>query len=100
MRDLVDRQQAMQAIKEHCFDTVERLSENFPPAMREAYIMAHQHCMTVIELLPAAKAVEGKHGRLIDADALKSPHTDLAGNHFVYLVDIQEAPTIIESEGE
>ena len=38
------------------------------------------------------------HGRLIDADALNYSHTDLAGNHLVYLVDIEAAPTIIESE--
>lgn len=38
------------------------------------------------------------HGRLIDADALNYSHTDLAGNHLVYLVDIEASPTIIESE--
>lgn len=41
-----------------------------------------------------------KHGRLIDADALNYSHTDLAGNHLVYLVDIEASPTIIESERE
>ena len=35
------------------------------------------------------------HGRLIDADALDSSETDYLGNHLVYLVDIDAAPTII-----
>ena len=35
------------------------------------------------------------HGRLIDADALDYSMTDYAGNHLVYMVDIEEAPTII-----
>ena len=39
------------------------------------------------------------HGRLIDADALDSSETDLLGNHLVYLVDIDDAPTIIPAEG-
>lgn len=38
------------------------------------------------------------HGRLIDADALDSSETDYLGNHFVYLVDIDDAPTIIPAE--
>ena len=38
------------------------------------------------------------HGRLIDADALDSSETDYLGNHLVYLVDIDDAPTIIPAE--
>ena len=38
------------------------------------------------------------HGRLIDADALDYSMTDYAGNHLVYMVDIQEAPTIIPAD--
>lgn len=38
------------------------------------------------------------HGRLIDADALNSSETDYLGNHLVYLVDIDDAPTIIPAE--
>lgn len=38
------------------------------------------------------------HGRLIDADALDSSATDYSGNHLVYLVDIDDAPTIIPAE--
>ncbi len=40
------------------------------------------------------------HGRLIDADALDSSETDYSGNHIVYLVDIDDAPTIIPAEEE
>ena len=40
------------------------------------------------------------HGRLIDADALDSSETDYLGNHFVYLVDIDDAPTIIPASEE
>lgn len=41
------------------------------------------------------------HGRLIDADALDSSETDYLCNHLVYLVDIDDAPTIIPAdEGE
>ena len=40
------------------------------------------------------------HGRLIDADALNSSATDYSGNHLVYLVDIDDAPTIIPAEEE
>ena len=39
-----------------------------------------------------------KHGRLIDADKLNSSETDYLGNHFVYLVDIDDAPTVIPEE--
>ena len=39
-----------------------------------------------------------QHGRLIDADALDSSETDYLGNHLVYLVDIDNAPTIIPAE--
>ena len=38
------------------------------------------------------------HGRLIDADALNYSNTDYCGNHFVYMVDIEDSPVIIESE--
>ena len=38
------------------------------------------------------------HGRLIDADALDSSETDFLGNHLVYLVDIDDAPTIIPAD--
>ena len=38
------------------------------------------------------------HGRLIDADALNYSNTDYCGNHLVYLVDIDDAPTIIPAE--
>ena len=38
------------------------------------------------------------HGRCIDADALDSSATDYSGNHLVYLVDIDDAPTIIPAE--
>ncbi len=38
------------------------------------------------------------HGRLIDADKLNSSETDYLGNHFVYLVDIDDAPTVIPAE--
>lgn len=44
------------------------------------------------------------HGRLIDADKLDYSKTDLLGNHIVYMVDIEDAPTIIpadpDKEGE
>lgn len=40
------------------------------------------------------------HGRLIDADALDSSETDYLGNHLVYLVDIDDAPTIIPASEE
>lgn len=40
------------------------------------------------------------HGRLIDADALNYSNTDYCGNHFVYMVDIEDSPAIIESEKE
>lgn len=38
------------------------------------------------------------HGRLIDVDKLDSSETDYLGNHLVYLVDIDDAPTIIPAE--
>ena len=38
------------------------------------------------------------HGRCIDANKLNSSETDYLGNHFVYLVDIDDAPTIIPAE--
>ena len=38
------------------------------------------------------------HGRLIDADTLNYSNTDYCGNHFVYMVDIEDSPTIIEAE--
>ena len=54
------------------------------------------------ETRPNAKRPEDcpvpPHGRLIDADALDSSETDYLGNHLVYLVDIDDAPTIIPAE--
>ena len=38
------------------------------------------------------------HGRLIDADKLDYSNTDLLGNHIVYMVDIEDAPTIIPAD--
>lgn len=40
------------------------------------------------------------HGRLIDADKLDYSNTDLLGNHIVYMVDIEDAPTIIPADKE
>lgn len=40
------------------------------------------------------------HGRLIDADKLNYSKTDLLGNHIVYMVDIEDTPTIIPAEEE
>ena len=39
------------------------------------------------------------HGRLIDADKLDYSKTDLLGDHIVYMVDIEDTPTIIPASG-
>ena len=52
-----------------------------------------------VELIEGTQAVPvPPHGRLIDADALDSSATDYSGNHLVYLVDIDDAPTIIPAD--
>lgn len=38
------------------------------------------------------------HGRLIDADYLKKDKININGTDFVLLVDVDNAPTIIEAE--
>lgn len=65
------------------------------PALCKEYDIAVQNGKRLdncplIELQP--------HGRLIDADALNYSNTDYCGNHFVYMVDIEDSPTIIERE--
>lgn len=63
MIEYIDRHKAIHAIKEHCEDTLEKLSPGFPIELRSAYIMAHQHCMEVLSLLPASVEEERKHGK-------------------------------------
>lgn len=67
------------------------------------------YCSTADRVIDIPDSSEGRctfcplvpvppHGRLIDADALDSSATDYSGNHLVYLVDIDDAPTIIPAE--
>ena len=69
-----------------CLITEEQRGYNFP--IREKRM---DNC-PLVEIPP--------HGRLIDADALNYSNTDYCGNHFVYMVDIEDSPVIIESENE
>lgn len=62
MIEYIDRNKAIHAIKEHCEDTIKSLSPGFPIELRNAYIMAHQHCMTVLSLLPASVEEERYFG--------------------------------------
>lgn len=58
----------------------------------------HDPMSTVYRLVNCPLVPVPPHGRLIDADALDSSETDYLGNHLVYLVDIDDAPTIIPAE--
>lgn len=61
------------------------------------------YCGTLYEELKNGKTIPKGHGRLIDADALKvSTGTidDWAVEEFVYLDEIEDAPTIIEADKE
>ena len=53
----------------------------------ERYVQKNQPVCPLVPVPP--------HGRLIDADKLDYSNTDLLGNHIVYMVDIEDAPTII-----
>ena len=91
MIEYIDRHKAIHAIKEHCEDTIQSFSPDFPVELRNAYIMAHQHCMTVLSLLPASveeKPMKGKWHELIrygaDSQRAICECSVCGGNAWVY----------------
>lgn len=57
--------------------------------------LIERHCSMDDTAVNCPLAPVPDHGRLIDADSLDLSETDLLGNHIVYVVDLDDAPTIL-----